>query len=456
MGYRLRFTDKEITPWGGMGLMKRLLDHVGFEEALKQCGLPQPQSNRGYRPEQLVTQFMLSVWCGANRFEHGEVTRFDPVLQKLFGYERMASFKTVMRLFGRFDQARNEQVYSSLYRWMYDQLSIGKTGGLTLDLDSTVMTRHGVGQEGAARGYNPNKPGRSSHHPLMAFCADTRMVANFWLRPGNAHTANNTIGFLASTQANLGDKRVGLLRADSGFSDTAFLSHLEEHGLNHIIALRLNQPLQRALVTEEGWWALDEGIELVSFDYQAPAWDKPRRVIGIRQDTGKRAQAKGKTLSLFPEDPVIGRYRFSALVTNLDLPAQVIWRIYRGRADCENRIKELKYDFGAGSFNMRSFWGTEATLNTVMLAFNLMSLMRQALLRTAMGSPGKDVQHTLQTLRYKLFAQAGYITHEGRRPILKLAMAMSKREWMSGLWDKAKNFDLPVKFTPAFSPVSSP
>jgi hypothetical protein len=27
---------------------------------------------------------------------------------------------------------------------------------------------------------------------------------------------------------------------------------------------------------------LDEGIELVSFDYQAPSWSHPRRVIGIR------------------------------------------------------------------------------------------------------------------------------------------------------------------------------
>ncbi|MDA8390025.1 MAG: hypothetical protein M0Z76_04720 [Gammaproteobacteria bacterium] len=75
MGFELRFTDKEITAWGGMGLMKRMLDHLHFDEALQRSSLPQPGSNRGYRPEQLITQFMLSVWCGANRFEHGEVTR---------------------------------------------------------------------------------------------------------------------------------------------------------------------------------------------------------------------------------------------------------------------------------------------------------------------------------------------------------------------------------------------
>jgi hypothetical protein len=36
--------------------------------------------NRGYAPEQLITQFMLSVWCGANRFEQGELTRHDQLL----------------------------------------------------------------------------------------------------------------------------------------------------------------------------------------------------------------------------------------------------------------------------------------------------------------------------------------------------------------------------------------
>ena len=55
MEFDLRFTDKEITAWGGMGLMKRMLDHLGFDAALTSSGLPQPGSNRGYRPEQLIT-----------------------------------------------------------------------------------------------------------------------------------------------------------------------------------------------------------------------------------------------------------------------------------------------------------------------------------------------------------------------------------------------------------------
>lgn len=85
-----------------------------------------------------------------------------------------------------------------------------------------------------------------------------------------------------------------------------------------------------------------------------------------------------------------------------------------------------------------------------MLAYNLMSLFRQALLKAVVskGAVSTPIQYTLQTFRYKLFAKPAYTTTEGRKPIpiLNLAMAMQHRQWMQGLWDQAKQFDLPVKF----------
>ena len=272
MDFELRFTDKEITAWAGMGLMKRMLDHMQFDTALSIAGLPQPGSNCGYAPEQLITQFMLSVWCGTNRFEHGELTRHDPVLKRIFGIKRMANFKAVMRVFRRFTQQSNEAVMDHLYGWMFEQIAID---GITPDVDSTVMTRYGQ-QEGAVRGYKPTKRGRASHHPLMALVSETRMVAKLWLRPGNTSSANNVQGFLANTWARLGNKHIALLRGDSGFSDNAFLTHLEEQKLHYIIALGQTAPLQRALVDAslegKGWWGLVDdkgkvvpGIELTRF-----------------------------------------------------------------------------------------------------------------------------------------------------------------------------------------------
>ena len=96
---------------------------------------------------------------------------------------------------------------------------------------------------------------------------------------------------------------------------------------------------------------------------------------------------------------------------------------------------------------------TEAALSFVMLAYNLMSLFRQVLLKTSVVKPSAGtVHHTLKTLRYRLFAKAAYITTESRKPILNLALAMQQRTWMTGLWEATNAFDLPAKFTPIYSP----
>ena len=74
-----------------------------------------------------------------------------------------------------------------------------------------------------------------------------------------------------------------------------------------------------------------------------------------------------------------------------------IWRLHRGRAEAENRIKELKYDFGFDSFNLKDFYATEAALTFARIAYNLMVLFRTFVWQ-------EKTQKTLSTLRYRTFA----------------------------------------------------
>ena len=62
-------------------------------------------------------------------------------------------------------------------------------------------------------------------------------------------------------------------------------------------------------------------VLIIGFDYQAPSWDQPRRVVSIRQKIDGRVNAKRKQLSLFADDAVFAQYRYSAIVTDMDLPA---------------------------------------------------------------------------------------------------------------------------------------
>ena len=68
MDLKLSFTDKEITPWSGILLLKKMMDKMNLDEQLDKLSLPVQRSNRGYDPKQLINQFMTSVWCGANKF----------------------------------------------------------------------------------------------------------------------------------------------------------------------------------------------------------------------------------------------------------------------------------------------------------------------------------------------------------------------------------------------------
>ena len=46
-----------------------------------------------------------------------------------------------------------------------------------------------------------------------------------------------------------------------------------------------------------------------------------------------------------------------------------IWNIYRVCGDAENRIKELKYDFGTDSFCLKKFFATEAAFRFIMIGY---------------------------------------------------------------------------------------
>jgi hypothetical protein len=431
---KIEFTDKEITPWGGIALLQKMMDKMSFSQVLKDAPLPAQGSNRGYDPVQLIVQFIISIWSGASRYEHLEVTRFDGVMQQMFGWKSMAGHRAFARYFQKFSMEDNAKVFTYLYQWFFNNLAFDN---FTLDLDSSVVTRYGE-QQGASKGYNPKKPGRNSHHPLMAFVADVELVANFWLRSGDAHTANNFEAFLQQTLSNLQNKTIGLLRADTGFYSKKIFELLESHDkpISYIIGCPMYVTIQRTIQSQKVWVKLDDGIEIAQTQYQSPTWDKTRRLVMVRQKVSQRPKAAGKILRLFEDDEVINGYRHSCYITNLTLPPAEVWRLYRHRATCENRIKELKYDYALDKINQQSFDATETTLNFLMVAYNLMSLFKQVVVQ-------HKVRPTLKTLRYSCLGVGSYIVKNGRDRILRMSVNMRRRSWITRLWETADKVQSP-------------
>ena len=117
-------------------------------------------------------------------------------------------------------------------------------------------------------------------------------------------------------------------------------------------------------------------------------------------------------------------YRFQALVTNLprSVDALNVWRQYNGRADLENRIKELGEQFGIKRLCVDNFWGTEAMHHLAIAAYNLCVLLQRRL--------GQLEKCELNTLRWRLFGQAAVWSRARGKPTLKLAVhGQAHRTW---------------------------
>jgi len=434
---RYEFVEKPVSAWGGMRMMKELIDRTGVREYMEKLPLPKRGSNRGYSPIQIVESFWVSIWIGASRFAHSAYLRYDEVIKEIFRWKQSPSQSTYSRFFGKFSWKLNNEVFVPLQKWFFESIKIK---GVTVDFDSTVMTRYGE-QEGSKVGYNPQKPGRASHHPLIAFLAETRMVINAWLRAGNTVAISNIKGFLEESFEILSEIKVRLVRADSGFYYEKFLQYFENKLINYIVAVKLFEPIKQMLQGNEGWITTKSGVQVKEFEYKAIGWKKARRFIAVRKNIEKMPKATGKLL-LFKEDQLPPIYRYSVYVTNLDLPAEQIWNMYRDRGDSENRIKELKYDFAINGFCMKKFWATEAAFRTIMVAYNLMSLFRQVVLQN-------KTQATLNTLKLKCFALGSWIAKTSRKKVLKISVSGKRRDWLEGLFSNVSQLSPPFSFSNA-------
>ena len=104
------------------------------------------------------------------------------------------------------------------------------------------------------------------------------------------------------------------------------------------------------------------------------------------------------------------------------MDATTAYRTYNGRAEFENRIKELKSGCGLEGFCMDSFLATECVLRTLCLVHNLIQHFQDRIgLRPAAAPKEDGKRHVLETLRHNLFTCAAILGRSGRNKVLRLS-----------------------------------
>jgi hypothetical protein len=411
---RISFTDQRLTAHGGLVVWSHFLHQKGFRQQLRQVLPHAPVSPNAYDPTDVALGYVGGIVCGADKLSRVAWLQSDPALASVLGLEAVASQSTLSRFFAVFSQPACEAMQRLHRQAVYSLPSLRE--GYTLDLDSWSLLHEDGHQEGVAVGYTRQglKP---CHRPLIAALAEAKVVAGYWLRRGDSACVNGAAEFLRQTVQGMPSHiRIGLVRGDAGFGHASVQDAVEALGLKFILVARLVQDVKSLCRHDEAHW---QTTEAAGMSVQEVAGHSPgRRLIVIRQRIAERPGAAGKTLLDVPG------YRFQALITNL--PSSVsplqVWRRYNGRADVENRIKELGDQFGIKRLCVDNFWGTEAMHHLAIAAYNLCVLLQRRL--------GQLEKCELNTLRWRLFSRAAVWSRARGKPTLKLAVrGPENRSW---------------------------
>jgi hypothetical protein len=408
------FTEHPITVWAGIILLRLYFEWIKLREELNEALVRvAKRSNHQISSVEVMLSWFYGLALGAERFEHFTRYRRDRLLGELLGIERFGSPDTLRRLFLRFGYRELTEVSERLMRFSLTRMRPILLGH-TLDLDSTVLCRYGE-QEGSLKGYNPRKPGRPSHHPLVAFLAEGRRLLWASMRSGNSGSANGCVEFLKQALTVLPEEhRIGLVRADAGFFEKRLLEYLENQQLPYIIVARLTAVVRKLVIHQipsTGWRVVARGIDVADLEVSLPNWKAvKRRFVCLRQEIAERPEATGRRLIDCPG------YTYRVMVTSVPYAAEVVSRMYSGRADSENRIKELKEDLSLDTFCLKSFDATDAAFRMGCVLYNLLAQFRETVL------PRSWFERRLRAVRDFVFLVGADLISQGRRVQIRFAM----------------------------------
>lgn len=287
-------------------------------------------------------------------------------VRRLFGWVKIPDPTT----YGRWLRRAGEMLATHLDLLLWSMVrtrwkAAGVPQAVMLVLDSHVAVRYGLKQAGAEKGYNPKKPGRPSHHPLVAFLAETGDCMGVRWRGGSAHTAAGAaewIELLVKRLRSAGVKRI-TVRLDKGFFSKEMIRLLQRLGVDFVLK-----------VPAQGWVRRRAGALRQS--------KKDKRIwTGTAALYGARLLALEQRRELKEEsgDLPLGAFeveKSAYILTNIEgLHVLSGWRLYNAGAVVESRIEEL-VQLGAGATAVDDRGGNALLWSMCAFAYQVQHVVR--------------------------------------------------------------------------------
>ena len=296
---------------------------------------------------------------------------------------------------------------------------------IILDVDTTDLPLHGKQEGRFFHGYYD----AYCYLPLYVFCGEQVLCAR--LREAD-HDAS--FGCLQEIQRIVAQIRAAwpavkiILRGDSGFCRNALMNWCESNNVDFVFGMARNKRLRKIIGAEmhqatQQWNQTGKPARVFrEFSYQTKktkkgGWDRERRMAA------KAEHIDGK------ENP---RFVVTSL-TSEDWPAQALYeKLYCGRGDMENRIKE-QFSLFADRVSTETMRANQMRVYLSTIAYVLVSGLRRLGLKAT-----ELAEAQVSTIRTKLLKIGAQIRVTARKVWVSMASSYPYQDLYQQVWNNLR------------------
>lgn len=411
---KIEFSAKNLTSNSGLLLLLKHANKNGVFELIDRYLVFDNASTNKIKMNHIKT-ILCGNFIGIDKLERLKLLQNDPLINE-FDIS-IKEPETVSRFLGNFSYKTTQMLREINFKGFQNLLRKKNLKSITIDIDSSVVNVEGH-QEGAVKGYNPKKLGNNCYNLQFAFCDEIKAFITGMVRSGDTYTSNGAAEMIKEIMSYLKDEGLEItFRMDSGYFDDKILDTIESFGCTYVIKGK-EYPTLVAQVTDQSvvFVTGEEGRETTEITIALNTWDKARRFVVSRilKDEKDRKQ-----LSFLEGE----EYDYFFFVTNkTELSSEEVVLFYEKRGNCENYIKEAKYDMTVGHLLLQSFWANESIFQLMMMAYNLFLLFKMDFAKET------EYRQQIKTFRLKYIFLAGKIIRTDRGVVMKLSKIYPYRE----------------------------
>lgn len=405
--FRFLFEATGLTRYGGLLLFQQFCKSLKLRHTLQLAVRWPAYAPKTYHPVDLFLAHVMAIVAGLGRIENTQSLLHNGLIPPLLGLSDFPHRDTLRTFLWRFDPCAlgSLRAAHAMFRTAVFQ-RLGLHYDAIVDADTTALITYGH-QERVARGYIPKRRHHEgSYAPILSSEGRTGLSLGAELRAGNVHPSTAAWPFLQAQMDQLSSTVAALrtrVRLDGAFYDRAIIRPLDERHVGYTIVARMTQPLRERMVTAR-YHAFRAGWEAAAFSYTPFRWNEVHCFVAVRRPKALESEERQRALFTFK------RYTYHrALVTNLALTPEAVYRFYCDRAFQELLLREFKDAYHLAQIPTKSFWANAAYLECILWAYDLVRAFQ------ALCLPEAVRYWNIATLRRELWwLPAEWVNHSGR------------------------------------------